>query len=506
MSISAPQEFPAYALPQVVRDAVWEAQRNTQAPLGLIASSALTAMSLAMQGLANVERMNGLEAPLSLWLLTLAESGERKTAVDSKFLGVIREFETEQAQRFAVELRAYMASMSTWRVKQKVILNAIKQSEERDIELAEFSETATLTDDTEGKTSNDLRARLDAHYATKPNKPRRVKLIYNNATPSAIIRSLMDNWPSIGLVSDEGAGIFNGRMVSDLSLPNSMWGGAPVHFERVDACIVVPDPRLTFSVQIQPGPLRRYLERKGEEAHDTGFSARFLICYPPSTQGGRFIQNPAQSWEHLPIFNARIRDLLEMNVRPDGEPVKKMTLTFSPEAQDRWIIVSNTIESELNPGRYYCGVKGYAAKIADNLARMAGLFHLFQGGKGPIPLETLEQAVTVMMWYTEEFVRLFSPPTPVPQDQIDAAQLEIYFAQQVMRTNGLSNIKRSHVLQYGPNPLRVKARLSVVLDVLYASGKISLMQVGKTCWIILNPAYFTLQQVQFLCAKGAMNR
>lgn len=537
-NILQPTDFPVHALPAGVREAVLEVHHNMKAPVGLIASSALTSISLAAQSWANVQRMNGLEAPINLWFLTIAESGERKTAVDSKFLGVIREFEAEQAARFSVELSTYIAAMSAWRVKEKAILRAFKQNEEQALKslrddtketcYEEFAETldhdgafeigegetdnscchskTAITSDDISKITNVLRARLDAHYATKPSRPKRIKMIYDNATPSAIVRSLSDNWPSIGLISDEGAGIFNGRMVSDLSLLNSMWGGAPIYFERVDNSIVIPDPRLTFSIQIQPGPLKRYFERKGDEAHDTGFSARFLICYPTTTQGERFIQHPVTSWEHLPKFNARIRELLDRNIRPDGEPVEKITLIFTPGALSRWIVACNAIEDELKPGRYFFGVKGFAAKIADNLARMAALFHLFKGGEGPIPLDTLEEAITVLLWYTEEFVRLFSPPPQIPQEQIDATQLEIFFAQQVSRMNSLVNIKRNYVLQYGPPRVREKARLSVVLDVLFSSGKISFSHVGKTCWICLNPTYFTPEQVQFLCAQGAMNR
>lgn len=134
MITKLPAEFPAHALPQVVREAVWEVQRNTQAPLGLIASSALTSMSLAMQGLANVQRMNGLESPVSLWFLTLAESGERKTAVDSKFLGVIREFEAEQAGRFTGQMSAYEAAMAAWKIEEKALLHAIKKGVENNEE------------------------------------------------------------------------------------------------------------------------------------------------------------------------------------------------------------------------------------------------------------------------------------------------------------------------------------------------------------------------------------
>lgn len=73
-----PDEFPLSSLPPLIRDAVIEAQQITQAPLGLVAASALGAVSLVCQNLIDVCRLNTLRGPVSLFLLTLAESAERK--------------------------------------------------------------------------------------------------------------------------------------------------------------------------------------------------------------------------------------------------------------------------------------------------------------------------------------------------------------------------------------------------------------------------------------------
>ncbi len=84
MSFGQPcDEFPLSSLPPLIRDAVIEAQQITQAPLGLVAASALGAVSLVCQNLIDVCRLNTLRGPVSLFFLTLAESGERKTAVGS---------------------------------------------------------------------------------------------------------------------------------------------------------------------------------------------------------------------------------------------------------------------------------------------------------------------------------------------------------------------------------------------------------------------------------------
>lgn len=68
MSFGQPcDEFPLSSLPPLIRDAVIEAQQITQAPLGLVAASALGAVSLVCQNLIDVCRLNTLRGPVSLF-------------------------------------------------------------------------------------------------------------------------------------------------------------------------------------------------------------------------------------------------------------------------------------------------------------------------------------------------------------------------------------------------------------------------------------------------------
>ena len=64
------------ALPRILRDAVRQAQAFVQAPMALVACSALSVLSLAAQGLANVRRDNQLVGPISLYLLAVACLGD----------------------------------------------------------------------------------------------------------------------------------------------------------------------------------------------------------------------------------------------------------------------------------------------------------------------------------------------------------------------------------------------------------------------------------------------
>jgi len=77
-----------------LRDAV---QGVTQAPLAIPAQSALAVASLAVQGFADVQTLGGTR-PLSLYALTIARSGKRKSACDAPLMAALRAHEKEAAK------------------------------------------------------------------------------------------------------------------------------------------------------------------------------------------------------------------------------------------------------------------------------------------------------------------------------------------------------------------------------------------------------------------------
>ena len=101
--IPAAEIYPVESLGPL-RGAVEAVQGLTQAPMAIPAQSALAVASLAVQGFANVETLGGVR-PLSLFALTIAQSGERKSACDAPLTSALRDHEREQslAQREATE-------------------------------------------------------------------------------------------------------------------------------------------------------------------------------------------------------------------------------------------------------------------------------------------------------------------------------------------------------------------------------------------------------------------
>lgn len=472
--------FPVGSLPQSIQNAVFEVQAKTQAPMALVAASALGAISLACQNSVDVCRLNGLISACSLYLITLADSGERKSTVDSLLMQAITAFDAAQAVKATLAHAQYKADKKAFAIEQKIIERSLGSAIKNNNENTE-----------------EVRKKLTEFLSTEPLKPKQLRLVYSDATAEAIKFSLHENSSSIGIMSDEAGVIFSGRVLRDLGLINQLWSGSQLHIDRTDESFVVSNPRLTLSLMVQKGVLDEYLEVRGKSARDIGFFARSLICYPNTTQGYRTIPSfpMLQSTGALDMFQARITELLNQNVIDVEKGVPRAILKFSAEAQNYWTNWYNNVELDIRQGSNLHDIKDYASKASENLARLAALFHFFEGIAGDISYDTVCRAATICEWYMWEFKRLFSPVPEMPIDVADANEIEQWLRNLLNQHPGWNEIEKSHLARFGPNYLRKdRSRLEMAIQCLIFNGRILIVRRGKTNWIQLIPQVFPVPQ------------
>src|SRR5690348_11029955 len=80
--VAPPQPYPIDALGPILAPAARAVMEHVQVPDALAAHAVLGFAALAAQAHANVQTLGGLR-PISLFMFTVAESGERKTAADT---------------------------------------------------------------------------------------------------------------------------------------------------------------------------------------------------------------------------------------------------------------------------------------------------------------------------------------------------------------------------------------------------------------------------------------
>lgn len=460
-----------------MRDTAVEVQQGCTVSMALVGPLVLATAALACQGLIDVIRPNCAPSPCSLNTVIIAGSGERKTTVINKLLRAVYDFENKMAARVAASFPAYEAESVAWEVRKKAILSQIARCEKKDIHVG------------------DLNTRLTQHFVARPIEPKHPKIVYEDPTPEAIGEGICSGWHSVAVVSSEGGGFFNGRAMHDLPMWNKIWDGAGIVVERVGRGVRAErNARGSLILALQEGQFSEFIEARGARAMDIGFLARILVSSPPKMSGQRMQQpdTPEFVWTALTKFHSRVTELLECHFENQikGENTRK-SLRFDPSAQRYLIEKNNEIEQLLKPGGYLSSLSGYAAKINDNAARIAAIFHLFEGAEGEIRYDTLVRAFEIAEWHADQFVSLFGPEAQAPTEQRNAKAVEKWLFDKVWCV-GNTIIPKTFVRQAGPSSIRCINELNNALEILLMESKIRILIGNRNMkYIELNGDFFS---------------
>ena len=469
--------YPDEALPRILRDAVRQAQAFVQAPMALVACSALSALSLAAQGLANVRRDHQLVGPISLYLLAVADSGERKTTCDAIFCPALRDWETGRRQEMSPEIAKLEAATAVFEAKKAGIVEAIKHKRRR-------------AQDTAGE-ERELES-LVGHAPVPPLIPR---LLYADATPEALAHALATGWPSGGVLSAEAGAVFGAHgmgqdtILRNLALLNVLWDGGEMAIDRRSKpSFVLRGRRLTFGLMVQPEALRDFLERAGTLPRGTGFIARFLIAWPGSTQGTRAYRPAPEAMPQVALFGERIRALLAQPLATDAHGcLTPAVLDLSPQARAEWIRFHDEVERELGARGAFRGVRDVAAKAAENVARLAALFHVLEhGASGTIASEEIRAAACIVGWHLNEARRLLAD-LDTPPSLAAAIRLDTWLRNEA-GANDTDRVPTKRIYQYGPNCVRDSRDLRAALAILAERGRARMEEDGRRRSVAINPA------------------
>lgn len=466
--------FPMSDFYRTVRLAAEYVMETVQAPDALIASSFLTAMSVACQADVDVELPTEQRTPCALFLATVADSGERKSATDKVVLGPIYAHDQELDTADEQTQLAHAVDMRIWRAGEAAINSLLAKAAKKEEDLT------TLTE------------RLRQHMAAEPREPRHFRVLYQNVTERALQEALKGQSRSISILSDEGDMLLKAPAMEKLGIFNKLWDAPSLlRLDRFKKTVKIMDPRLTFSFMIQSRLFIDFIKKK--DARDSGFLARFLICWPRSTQGHRQATLDRPSPTNLEKFHGRLNDLLTATrTRHLGGDLSRRLLSLSQDAKELWVRRQNEMEPKLRDGRSLESVRDFASKALENCGRVAGILHHFEGIAGDIiSRETLQRAMNIVLFYFNEYIEIFGDSSDMDQDKRDARTLTRYLYSDFW-VRKIRSVRRYQVRKNGPIRLE---RFEAAMDVLLDENVIDLHydkpygRKGKY-WICLNESYF----------------
>lgn len=414
---------------------------KTQAPAAIAAQSVLGVAALAVQGLANVETLHG-PAPVSLFLLTVAQSGERKSGCDRLAMATVDAFEAELAEQHRDAVMGYENRLAIWQEERKRILKPPKRGGEL-------------------RNKDAMRADLDA-LGPEPERPLFPSIVTTEPTLEGIVKNLPALRPSLGLFTDEGGAFIGGHAMSrdnrlkTVSGLSDFWGAKAVKRWRAeDGVASFPGRRLSAHIMAQPVAAAELLS--DPIANGQGFLARFLIVEPASTIGTRLREgyDPASD-RALEAFLARSGDLLRRPlplVEGTRNTLTPPLVTLSAEARAVLTRFAQKVERAQAAGGDLETTRPFASKAAEHAARIGGVLTLYAGPEASeVSGETMADAVTLATFYLSEAQRL-----------TDAAKISAEIAEAERLLNWLRkgwaepHISVADIIQSGPNSMRIAA-------------------------------------------------
>lgn len=225
--------YPTEALIPALSNMVRAVQQITQAPMALCAQTVLAPVALATQAHADVQLPTGEITPLSLYLMTIADSGERKSACDN-----LAQRGIEARQRVLSEI--YRQESEEWRIDEEAWDKA-------------------RADATQPKNKGiGAKRKALVELGPEPPRPRLPMLTVDEPTLEGLMQLFQLGLPSLGLFAGEAATFLGGhgmtnetktRMAGALT---HLYDGKPLSRIRVAEQAVLAGRRLSVNLLAQP--------------------------------------------------------------------------------------------------------------------------------------------------------------------------------------------------------------------------------------------------------------
>jgi hypothetical protein len=446
-AIAAPAPYPVDALGQVLGPAARALHDTVQAPLALCGQSVLAAASLAVQPHADV-LIDGRRYPTTLWCVSIAESGERKTAVDKIALSPHAEHERAQIAVAELATLGHVAELAAWQ------------------------EGQARAKKTKGELA-DIRAAFEKLGPT-PEPPPAGILIVREPTVEALQKLYLRGATSLGLYADEGATWFGGHSMSaDHAMRTvgalcKLWDdGTSDRIRAGDGSSKIYGRRLALHMMCQPVIAEKVLS--DELLTGQGFLARCLLAWPMTTAGTRAyrVVDPHGDTD-VRRYAERMRALLSRAPRVREERRAELDpapLLLTDAAKQTWIEAYNAIEKQIGPAGAYSQIRPWASKAAEQILRAAGVLTLVADPQArQIAAEEITGAAKLIGWHMGEAVRVVDTAT-VPI-KVKRAEAVLAWA----RERELEIVDSRTLCNRGPNMVRTAEAVTEAMTVLEIHG------------------------------------
>ncbi len=420
-----------------------------QAPDAIAAQSVLAAASLAAQAHADVLLPYGQSRPLSLFMLTIAGSGDRKTTADREALSPVVRREEELQAVYQVDRQSWAVASAAW------------AAEKRRIEA-------------DRKLDFERRKMALSLLGPEPEPPIRPFLVAPDPTYEGLVKAWTTAPASMGIFSAEGGQFIGGHgMAQESRLRTAAgyseaWDGQAIKRVRaIDGVSILRGRRLSMHLMVQPEAATLFLA--DPVLRDQGLLSRVLVAAPNSIAGSRYYREPGHADETaIRAYAERLLSLLEAPwplARDRSQGLEPRILLLSTDAIFQWREFYDAVERQCGPVGSYRSVRDLAAKIAEHAARIAGVLAIVEDFEAPaISGACMANALVLVQWYLDEAVRLQQAC------RTDSGLLRAQALLDWLSSREDRDVPFSDVMRLGPSGTRIKKDAEAAIETLKAHG------------------------------------
>jgi hypothetical protein len=442
--------YPVEALGELLAAAARGIHDKVQAPIAVCGTSVLGAAALATQGHADVVLPTGHARPVSLFLLSILESGGRKSAADEEALWPIRKREAALHAAHGAEIESATNAITAWETAREKITK----------------------DKRAGR--DEMKAALDA-LGPRPPPPLTPMLTMDEPTIEGMAKLMPVGLPSLGIFSAEGGSFIGGHAMSaDARLRSAaglsgLWDGTPLRRVRAgDGAIILPGRRVSLHLMAQPEAASTLFH--DPVLRDQGLLGRVLPTAPDAASGTRLWREPPASADTaIRRYGARLLSILEAPM-PVAEGKRNelapRRLPLSPPARACWIAFADHIEMQLGEGGAMATIRPLANKLAEHAARVAAVLTLVRDlAAAEIGAAEMEAGVELAQHHAAEALRL-DASGQVPEKQRTAMRL-LDWLRATWRDELVS---LPDITRFGPNAIRSRDTARATVATLVEAG------------------------------------
>lgn len=346
--------YPVDELPPIIRDAVHAIAERVKAPPALAGQCVIGAIVYLALTRANAENSLGDAMPINIAMLSLADSGDRKSTCHQLAFLPISNQQQEQAKARKVEIDAY----------------------------------------NDGKKGLKGQSLID--YEQSETVPMDYSTLYSDVTFERIAGDFVSGKPLVFWDTDEGGQVLGGHSLKSDTRVSTI-GGLTQLLDRGFASRMRSRGNLETSGTAYNRRFAVHLMAQEVAVQDAlrdplfrgqGFLARFLLTAPESIKSTRMLtreeyasqRSKSEADPRLGCYWKRVSELLDSPDYIDSETGEVLPPIFNltQGAHDLWLDLYNSTEVEMGKFGALGEVSAFAARVGDQARKLATALAVFE--------------------------------------------------------------------------------------------------------------------------------